>query len=123
MVLHELDHMISPLGIRLLEYRANLSNYQLTAESINVVASNTCSSQSFVQHYLREKIKVHKSRMYENTEHNLQLQFNVLEFQPFSSHLVGIIYGNSPQDSCVDFSVDVKRKRGTSFTFIHLRSI
>ena len=39
----------------------------LTPESINVVASNTCCSQSCVQHYPRENIKVLRSRMYEKT--------------------------------------------------------
>ena len=39
----------------------------MTPQSINVVASNTCCSQSYVQHYLRVKITVLRLRMYNKT--------------------------------------------------------
>ena len=41
--------------------------FLMTPQSINAVASNTCYSQSCVEHYPRAKITVLRSRMYDNT--------------------------------------------------------
>ena len=43
------------------------AEFLMTPQSINAVASNTCCSQSCVQHYLRAKITILRSRMYDKT--------------------------------------------------------
>ena len=43
------------------------AEFLITPESINAVASNTCYSQSCVQHYPRAKITVLRSCMYDKT--------------------------------------------------------
>ena len=43
------------------------AEFLMTPQSINAVASNTCCSQSCVQHYSRAKITVLRSRMYDKT--------------------------------------------------------
>ena len=43
------------------------AEFLMTPQSINVVASNTCCTQSCVQHYPRAKIIVLRSRMYDKT--------------------------------------------------------
>ena len=43
------------------------AEFLMTSQSINAVASNTCCSQSCVQHYPRAKITVLRSRMYDKT--------------------------------------------------------
>ena len=66
-----------PLGGRTRTYdnstRNNLrplsqnAEFLMTPQSINAVASNTCCSQSCVQHYARAKIIVLRSSMYDKT--------------------------------------------------------
>ena len=43
------------------------AEFLMTPQSINAVASNTCCTQSCVQHYPRAKITVLRSRMYDKT--------------------------------------------------------
>ena len=43
------------------------AKFLMTPQSINAVASNTCCSQSCVQHYPKAKITVLRSRMYDKT--------------------------------------------------------
>ena len=43
------------------------AEFLMTHQSINAVASNTCCSQSCVQHYPRAKITILRSRMYDKT--------------------------------------------------------
>ena len=43
------------------------ADFLMKPQSINAVASNTCCSQSSVQHYLRAKITVLRLRMYDKT--------------------------------------------------------
>ena len=43
------------------------AEFLMTPQSINAVASNTCCSQSYMQHYPRAKITVLRSHMYDKT--------------------------------------------------------
>ena len=43
------------------------AEFLMTPHSINAVASNTCCSQSYIQHYPRAKITVLRLRMYDKT--------------------------------------------------------
>ena len=66
-----------PLGARTLTYDNSTRNtplplsrnaeFLMTPQSINAVASNTCCTQSCVQHYPRAKIIVLRTRMYDKT--------------------------------------------------------
>ena len=66
-----------PLGGRTCTYDNSTRNsllplsqnaeFLMTPQSINAVASNTCYSQSCIQHYPRAKITVLQSRMYDKT--------------------------------------------------------